>query len=101
MKIKLHQGQEFVIGGYTEPEGGRKHGFGLEQVGHSLIELAGDNEIKIEGDTDEKQQCHFGRMRGGLFKEPDHILLDDISMHRTIEKEATDYGTYKRLRPTV
>jgi bifunctional non-homologous end joining protein LigD len=32
VKIKLHQEQEFVIGGYTEPEGGRKH-FGALLVG--------------------------------------------------------------------
>jgi bifunctional non-homologous end joining protein LigD len=32
IKIKLHQGQEFVIGGYTEPEGGRKY-FGALLVG--------------------------------------------------------------------
>jgi ATP-dependent DNA ligase len=25
IKLKLHQEQEFVIGGYTEPEGGRKY----------------------------------------------------------------------------
>jgi bifunctional non-homologous end joining protein LigD len=25
VKIKLHQEQEFVIGGYSEPEGARKH----------------------------------------------------------------------------
>jgi bifunctional non-homologous end joining protein LigD len=29
VKIKLHQEQEFVIGGYTEPEGARKHFGGL------------------------------------------------------------------------
>jgi bifunctional non-homologous end joining protein LigD len=32
VKIKLHQEQEFVIGGYTEPEGARKH-FGALLVG--------------------------------------------------------------------
>jgi bifunctional non-homologous end joining protein LigD len=32
VKIKLHQEQEFVIGGYTEPEGSRKH-FGALLVG--------------------------------------------------------------------
>src|SRR5271154_4586123 len=32
VKIKLHQEQEFVIGGYTDPEGGRKH-FGALLVG--------------------------------------------------------------------
>jgi hypothetical protein len=32
IKIKLHQEQEFVIGGYTEPEGGRKY-FGALLVG--------------------------------------------------------------------
>ena len=32
IKIKLHQEQEFVIGGYTEPEGSRKH-FGALLVG--------------------------------------------------------------------
>jgi bifunctional non-homologous end joining protein LigD len=32
IKIKLHLEQEFVIGGYTEPEGGRKH-FGALLVG--------------------------------------------------------------------
>jgi len=32
VKIKLHQEQEFVIGGYTEPEGVRKH-FGALLVG--------------------------------------------------------------------
>src|SRR3984893_13196939 len=32
VKIKLHLEQEFVIGGYTEPEGGRKH-FGALLVG--------------------------------------------------------------------
>ena len=32
VKIKLHQEQEFVIGGYTEPEGGRKY-FGALLVG--------------------------------------------------------------------
>jgi len=30
--IKLHQEQEFVIGGYTEPQGARKH-FGALLVG--------------------------------------------------------------------
>jgi len=25
IKVKLHQEQEFVIGGYTEPEGSRKY----------------------------------------------------------------------------
>jgi len=25
IKLKLHQEQEFVIGGYAEPEGGRKY----------------------------------------------------------------------------
>jgi hypothetical protein len=64
----------------------------------SLIELAEDNQIKIDGDTDEKKQCHFGRMCGGLFKETDHILLDEIYMHRAIEKEATEYGTYKEVK---
>jgi hypothetical protein len=64
----------------------------------SIVELAEDNEIKIDGDTDEKKQCHFGRMCGGLFRETDHILLDDIYMHRSIEKEATDYGTYKEVK---
>jgi ATP-dependent DNA ligase len=29
VKIKLHQEQEFVIGGYSEPEGARKHFGGL------------------------------------------------------------------------
>jgi bifunctional non-homologous end joining protein LigD len=32
VKIKLHLEQEFVIGGYTDPEGGRKH-FGALLVG--------------------------------------------------------------------
>jgi bifunctional non-homologous end joining protein LigD len=32
VKIKLHKDQEFVIGGYTEPEGSRKH-FGALLVG--------------------------------------------------------------------
>jgi bifunctional non-homologous end joining protein LigD len=32
IKLKLHQEQEFVIGGYTEPEGARKH-FGALLVG--------------------------------------------------------------------
>jgi bifunctional non-homologous end joining protein LigD len=32
VKIKLHKEQEFVIGGYTEPEGSRKH-FGALLVG--------------------------------------------------------------------
>jgi bifunctional non-homologous end joining protein LigD len=32
IKVKLHQEQEFVIGGYTEPEGSRKH-FGALLVG--------------------------------------------------------------------
>src|ERR1700674_4782711 len=32
IKVKLHQEQEFVIGGYTEPEGSRKH-FGTLLVG--------------------------------------------------------------------
>jgi bifunctional non-homologous end joining protein LigD len=32
VKIKLHMEQEFVIGGYTDPEGGRKH-FGALLVG--------------------------------------------------------------------
>src|SRR5580698_7479927 len=32
VKIKLYQEQEFVIGGYTEPEGSRKH-FGALVVG--------------------------------------------------------------------
>jgi bifunctional non-homologous end joining protein LigD len=32
VKIKLHQEQEFVIGGYTEPEGARKY-FGALLVG--------------------------------------------------------------------
>jgi bifunctional non-homologous end joining protein LigD len=32
VKIKLHLEQEFVIGGYTEPEGSRKH-FGALLVG--------------------------------------------------------------------
>lgn len=32
VKIKLHLEQEFVIGGYTEPEGARKH-FGALLVG--------------------------------------------------------------------
>jgi bifunctional non-homologous end joining protein LigD len=34
IKIKLHLEQEFVIGGYTDPEGGRKH-FGALLVGFS------------------------------------------------------------------
>jgi ATP-dependent DNA ligase len=29
VKIKLHQEQEFVIGGYSEPKGARKHFGGL------------------------------------------------------------------------
>src|SRR5258708_218491 len=33
VKIKLHQEQEFVIGGYTKPEGSRKH-FGALLVGY-------------------------------------------------------------------
>jgi len=32
IKLKIHQEQEFVIGGYTEPEGSRKH-FGALLVG--------------------------------------------------------------------
>jgi bifunctional non-homologous end joining protein LigD len=32
IKLKLHLEQEFVIGGYTEPEGGRKY-FGELLVG--------------------------------------------------------------------
>src|ERR1700720_2256859 len=32
IKVKLHQEQEFVIGGFTEPEGSRKH-FGALLVG--------------------------------------------------------------------
>jgi bifunctional non-homologous end joining protein LigD len=32
IKVKLHQEQEFVIGGYTEPEGSRKY-FGALLVG--------------------------------------------------------------------
>src|SRR6202022_1412619 len=32
IKLKLHQEQEFVIGGYTDPEGGRKY-FGALLVG--------------------------------------------------------------------
>ena len=32
VKIKLHLEQEFVIGGYTDPEGSRKH-FGALLVG--------------------------------------------------------------------
>src|SRR6202047_3257540 len=32
IKLKLHLGQEFVIGGYTDPEGGRKY-FGSLLVG--------------------------------------------------------------------
>ena len=32
VKIKLHKEKEFVIGGYTEPEGSRKH-FGALLVG--------------------------------------------------------------------
>jgi bifunctional non-homologous end joining protein LigD len=32
VKINLYQEQEFVIGGYTEPEGSRKH-FGALLVG--------------------------------------------------------------------
>ena len=32
VKIKLHQEQEFLIGGFTEPEGARKH-FGALLVG--------------------------------------------------------------------
>jgi ATP-dependent DNA ligase len=32
IKLKLHQEQEFVIGGYTEPEGSRKY-FGALLVG--------------------------------------------------------------------
>jgi bifunctional non-homologous end joining protein LigD len=33
IKIKLHLEQEFVIGGYTEPDGSRKH-FGALLVGY-------------------------------------------------------------------
>jgi bifunctional non-homologous end joining protein LigD len=44
IKLKLHQEQESVIGGYTEPEGGRKY-FGALLVGsacHSTSRLESD-----------------------------------------------------------
>jgi hypothetical protein len=64
----------------------------------SLIELAADNQITIDGDTDEKKQCYFGRMCGGLFKDTEHLLLDDISMHRSIETELNEYGSNREVK---
>ena len=64
----------------------------------TLIELAGDNGIPIDGDSDEQKQCHFGRMCGALFKGTDDILLDDIYMHRTIGKELMENGNYKDIK---
>jgi hypothetical protein len=76
----------------------RLHKLGEPLRTSSLIELAEDNEIKIDGDTDEKKQCYFGRMCGGLFKDTNRILLDEIYMHRIIETEITDHGTYTEVK---
>jgi ATP-dependent DNA ligase len=43
VKIKLHQEQEFVIGGYAEPEGARKH------FGALLVGFYEDKELKFAG----------------------------------------------------
>jgi bifunctional non-homologous end joining protein LigD len=43
IKIKLHQEQEFVIGGYTEPEGSRKY------FGALLVGFYADKKLKFAG----------------------------------------------------
>ena len=43
VKIKLHQEQEFVIGGYTQPEGARKH------FGALLVGVYEDKKLKFAG----------------------------------------------------
>ena len=43
VKIKLHKEQEFVIGGYTEPEGSRKH------LGALLVGLYEGTNLKFAG----------------------------------------------------
>jgi bifunctional non-homologous end joining protein LigD len=43
IKLKLHQEQELVIGGYTEPEGGRKY------FGALLVGFYEDNRLKFAG----------------------------------------------------
>jgi bifunctional non-homologous end joining protein LigD len=43
IKLKLHQEQEFVIGGYTEPEGGRKY------FGALLVGFYEDKRLKFAG----------------------------------------------------
>jgi hypothetical protein len=46
----------------------------------------------------QKKQCFFGRMCGGLFKDTEHLLLDDISMHRSIETELNEYGSNREVK---
>jgi bifunctional non-homologous end joining protein LigD len=43
IKIKLHHEQEFVIGGYTEPEGSRKY------LGALLVGLYQGEKLKFAG----------------------------------------------------
>ena len=43
IKLKLHQEQEFIIGGYTEPEGARKH------FGALLVGVYEDKKLKFAG----------------------------------------------------
>jgi bifunctional non-homologous end joining protein LigD len=50
VKIKLYQKQEFVIGGYTEPEGSRKHFGGWNRFHRKLLKLlsGGLNKIAVK-----------------------------------------------------
>ncbi len=47
VKIKLHQEQEFVIGGYTEPEGSRKH-FGAWLLRRQKLEICRQSRNRVQ-----------------------------------------------------
>ena len=67
IKLKIHQEQEFVIGGYTEPEGSRKH------FGALLVGFYEGKKLKFAG----RVGTGFSeKLLGTLFSELNKIRLD-------------------------
>jgi bifunctional non-homologous end joining protein LigD len=79
-KLKLHHEQEFVIGGYTEPEGSRKY------FGALLVGLYEGKKLKFAG--------RVGKLLSTLFYELNKIRIEKCPFFNlpTIGRNRWDQG---------
>jgi len=83
IKLKLQQEQEFVIGGYTEPAGSRKH------FGALLVGVHEGNQLKFAGKVGTGFNEKLLRTLHGIFKK---VSRQECPFVDLPEKRAGRYG---------